>query len=222
MRAVNEPKPATPALRRDAQRNIERILVAAVEVFREEGLSASHEKIARRADVSVGTVYRRFPDREELIDALFEEQLEAVASNAEAALAARTPWDGLVQFVEGTLECASANVGLLQLINGSGHGAERVARVRSRMEPLAVAIMARAKNEGAVRHDAELQDLPLLQLMLSSLVEASRSASPNAWRRYVAIFLDGLAPDNKRKGALPPPPALPVVAQIIAASHSRR
>lgn len=216
------PEPAKPPLRRDAQRNIERILSAAVELYGEEGLGASHEKIAQRAEVSVGTVYRRFPDREELIDALFEDQLQRLVTNAEGALSAANAWDGLVQFVEGTLESASANVGLMQLINGSNHGAERISRVRGRIEPLANAIMARAQVEGAVRADAELQDLPILQLMLSSLVDASRDVAAATWRRYLALFLDGLRPAGQPRPPLPKAPALNTIAEIIAASNVRR
>jgi AcrR family transcriptional regulator len=122
-------------LRRDAQRNLERIRAAATKVFRERGLDASHEAIAREADVSVGTVYRRFPDREQLIDMLFEDELDAVAAVAEQAAAEDDPWQGVVHLFEGVMELSAENLGLKELVMGSGHGADRVARARDRIAP---------------------------------------------------------------------------------------
>jgi AcrR family transcriptional regulator len=90
----------TRPLRRDAERNRQRILAAAGELFAERGLSVTLDDIARHAGVGVGTVYRRFPDKNELIDALFEDRLKALCAAAEAALASDDPWDGLVLFLE--------------------------------------------------------------------------------------------------------------------------
>jgi AcrR family transcriptional regulator len=83
-------------LRRDAARNRQRILRAAAEVFTEHGLQASLDDVARHAGVGVGTVYRRFPDKEALAEALFEERLAALVGLAEQALAEPDAWVGLV------------------------------------------------------------------------------------------------------------------------------
>ncbi|MDO9406939.1 TetR/AcrR family transcriptional regulator [Patulibacter sp.] len=208
-----------PPLRRDARRNVQRIRAAALEVFREQGLGASHEVIARRADVSVGTVYRRFPDREELIDALLDDELLVVVDIAQQALDTPDAWDGLVALLERSLELASANVALQQLLTGSQHGSHRVERIRARLEPLAAAVMQRARDSGAIRADADTQDLPLLQLMLSSLLDASRDLAPQLWRRYLAIFLDGLRPGEPRT-QLPPPIDLSIVHDVVVRSHT--
>src|SRR5437763_8806283 len=96
------PRSAPPSerpLRRDAERNRQLILDAARVVFAERGLSGSHDDIAREAGVGVGTVYRRFPDKEELIDALFEERIGEIADVARASLAAGDAWEGLVDFL---------------------------------------------------------------------------------------------------------------------------
>ena len=140
--------PADPLerpLRRDAQRNLERIRVAAIKVFREQGLKASHEAIAREADVSIGTVYRRFPDRDQLIDILFEQELDAVLAVADEALAMEDRWQGVVHLFECGMELAACNVGLAQLLTGSQHGAERVERVRERLSPKAREVIERAR-----------------------------------------------------------------------------
>lgn len=90
-------------LRRDAERNRRRILDAARELFASEGLHVSLDDIAHHAEVGVGTVYRRFPDKDALIDALFDEEIEAIVALAERGLAENDPWTGLEQFVLGAL-----------------------------------------------------------------------------------------------------------------------
>jgi AcrR family transcriptional regulator len=211
--------PASRPLRRDAQRNLERIRAGAIEVFREHGLDASHEAIARAADVSVGTVYRRFPDKEQLIDALFEQELDAVVALAEEALRMDDPWAGVVHLFERTAELSSENLGLKQLISGSRHGAERVERARHRLAPLGTAVMDRARRAGAIRPDAVPQDLPLTLLMLGTLIDAGRAHAPDVWRRYLALILDGLRPDGQGRDPLPPPVSLEDLDRVIAASH---
>ncbi len=91
-------------LRRDAERNRQRILKAASEVFNERGLEVSLDEIARYAGVGVGTVYRRFRTKEELVGALFKERIDSVAALAEEALQAPDPWSGLVSFMEQMAE----------------------------------------------------------------------------------------------------------------------
>src|SRR3954451_8548625 len=96
--------PETPRpLRKDAERNRQRILDAARELFAERGLQATLDDVAHRAGVGVGTVYRRFPDKEQLIDALFESRLDQMAALAEDGLTDADSWRGLVTFLEGVL-----------------------------------------------------------------------------------------------------------------------
>ena len=91
--------PARP-LRRDAERNRQRILQAASEVFTERGLDVSLDEVARYAGVGVGTVYRRFRTKEDLVEALFVDRIEEVAALAEEAARAADPWSGLACFME--------------------------------------------------------------------------------------------------------------------------
>ena len=100
--SIRQPGRAEPGrpLRRDAARNRERILAAAAELFTERGLQVTLDEVARRAGVGVGTVYRRFPDKEALTDALFEERITALVDLAQQALADPDEWAGLVSFLE--------------------------------------------------------------------------------------------------------------------------
>src|SRR6516165_7497408 len=107
--------PAARPLRRDAERNRQRILRAAADVFTERGLQATLDDVAHRAGVGVGTVYRRFPDKEALVEALFAERLEALVGFAEQALADPDPWGGLVSFLERTVAVIAGDRGLRQL-----------------------------------------------------------------------------------------------------------
>src|SRR6202045_874858 len=87
-------------LRRDAERNRQRILAAAAEVFTERGLDATLDDVARAAGVGVGTVYRRFPDKDSLVSELFRDRIDALVTVAEEACESADPWRGLVDFLE--------------------------------------------------------------------------------------------------------------------------
>jgi AcrR family transcriptional regulator len=187
---------STPAterpLRRDAERNRGRILEAARAVFAERGLCATLDDIAVEAGVGVGTVYRRFPNKDDLIDALFEERMAAVAEIAERALEADDAWEGLVGFVTGAAQLQAEDRGLKELLLGTGRGCDQVSRARERIEPLAREIVARAHAAGALRPGIEAQDLPIIQMMLGTIADCSRDLRPELWRRYLELMLDGM------------------------------
>ncbi len=203
--------PTTPArpLRRDAERNRQRIIEAARTAFAEEGLAVTLDEIARRAGVGVGTVYRRFADKEELIDALFEDRMTEFARIAEGCLEAEDPWSGLVRFLELATEQHACDRGFKEVALSGAHGLERVARARQLMFPLVSRLVARAQADGSLRSDLQPTDLPLLQLMIGSLSECTRDVDPEVWRRYLGIVTDGLAtrrdgPSTLKRPALDP------------------
>src|SRR3954447_2696759 len=119
--------PTDRPLRKDAERNRVRIMGAAAELFAERGLGVSLDDVARHAGVGVGTVYRRFPDKELLIDALFEERIESMCGIAAAALDIPDPWDGFVYFFEQGSELQARDCGLKELLQCSAHGGGCVA-----------------------------------------------------------------------------------------------
>ena len=189
---VTSPVGAERPLRRDAERNRRRILEAAAEVFAERGLGVTMDDIADRADVGVGTVYRRFPEKELRIEALFEARIEELVSLAQEALAEADPWEALVGFLERAQASHASNRGLKELMLSTGHGRDRVACVRERMAPLADALVQRAQASGQLRPDVEGTDLPLIQVMLGGIVDFTRDVDPDTWRRLLAIIVDGL------------------------------
>src|SRR4051794_35027271 len=128
---------AARPLRADAERNRERILAAAAEVFAERGLDVSLDDIAAHAGVGVGTVYRRFPDKDDLIDALFEAKIDGAVQLASDALEIEDPWEGLVTFIRGMCAMQAADRGFKDALLSRDRGRDRVAGARERIAPRA-------------------------------------------------------------------------------------
>jgi AcrR family transcriptional regulator len=187
---------ASRTLRKDAAHNRERLLGAARELFAERGLSVTLNDIAHHAGVGVGTAYRRFANKGEVIDALFEEGLQNIAAVAHAALDEPDAWRGLVTFLERSLHMQFGDRGLNQIMNNPALGSARVSDARDRIAPLIQTLVQRAKEQGAVRPDLEQSDLIFTQLALSAIMDASRDIQPDLYRRYLTIFLDGIRADR--------------------------
>jgi AcrR family transcriptional regulator len=180
-------------LRRDAERNRQQILLAARAAFAERGLEVTLDEIAQRAGVGVGTIYRRYANKDELIDELYEDIVAEIATVAEAALAQADPWKGLTDFLEGSLARQASNLALKDLLpGGSQRGRERVARARERVAPLASELFERAKQSGRLRPDVTETDIATIHMMLGAVIDSTRTTEPDAWRRYLGIVLDGL------------------------------
>jgi AcrR family transcriptional regulator len=210
---VTDPKPP----RRDAVRNRLRIVEATRGLVAEAGFDVSHDDIAKAAEVGVGTVYRHFPDKNEIFEILFEEKLATVVELAEAAAAIEDPWDGLVAFLTGNLELQAADRSLRDLILGSGDARELGARLERSVGPAVGTLVARAKAAGALRPEVELGDFPLVQIMIGAILTESRHVDPQLWRRALALVLDGY-----RAGPHPqPPPGEPLSAEGVAAMLGR-
>jgi AcrR family transcriptional regulator len=196
-------------LRRDAERNRQRILAAAAEVFTERGLEVSLDEIARHAGVGVGTVYRRFADKEELVEALFTERVAEIAAMAERALEMPDPWQALVCFVERAATVLAGDVGLRQLLLFATHAGDRVSYARHTLAPLVGALVNRAKATGEARADLAGTDIPFIMLMLSTAAEYAQQSRPEIWRRYLTLLIDGMYSSRSSITPLPIPALMP-------------
>ena len=190
-------------LRRDAERNRQRILEAASDVFNERGLDVSLDEIARHAGVGVGTVYRRFQTKEELIEALFMDRLDAVAAIAAVAYAASDPWRGLVSFMERMAEIMAGDLGLRQMLMYATYGRDLVAVARQRNEPLVDRLVRRAQAAGQLRADIQQTDIPFIVFILTEAAHLAYAANPGIWRRYLTLILDGMQPGREDVTPLP-------------------
>lgn len=193
-------------LRRDAQRNRELLLRAARELFAQRGLAVTLDDVAHHAGLGVGTAYRRFGSRDELIDALFEERMRDMVTLADAALDDPDPWEGLVGLLERLVELQAADAGLKEVMLGGRQGRERSYRVREQMRPRALELVRRAQEAGALRPDVDASDLPLLQMMVGAVADVATSRRPDLWRRFLALLLDGLRPQGAPRPPLGQPP----------------
>ena len=194
------PPPPAPEVkqRADARRNRERILDAAREQFSQHGLDAHVEQIARAAGVGVGTVYRHFPAKEDLLQALADERFAWFAQNARAALDDHDPWNGFCEFMREaarvTAEDRALSEAMNQLPNLCAASAEK-----ARLLELSRELIERAKARGSMRADFTADDVPSLMRGLARATAPQESGPPAmSWERYLEIILAGLrAPGRK-------------------------
>ena len=196
-------------LRADAERNRQRILEAASTVFAERGLDVSLDEIAAAAGVGVGTVYRRFADKDALIDALFEQKIEEVAGVARAALEIEDPWESFAAFMRGLCRLHAADRGLKEALLSADRGQERVQRGRETMAPLGMQVLRRAQEAGVVRDDLATFDIPLMHATVGLIADKSRCAAPDYWERILTVLLDGVRAQPGAATPMPSPPLQP-------------
>ncbi len=205
-------------LRADAARNRELILETAAAVFAEQGLDASYDEIARRAGVGVGTVYRRFPERSELVQALFESRIGEMVAIAEEAAARPDAWDGLTWFLEKSLERQVADRGLKEVMVSVLSADAHMTIGRERIGPILEDVVARAQRDGSLRADVQTTDIGMQLMMMSSM---SVPGQPEIWRRYLALMIDAL---RARPDQAPLPLAAPAdeaMYELMCNLHGR-
>ena len=190
-------------------------------MFAQRGLGASLDDIAAAAGVGVGTVYRRFPDKDALIDALFEDKIGEVVDAARDALAIDDPWDSFEQFVRAVAGLQANDRGLKEALASAGRGRERVAFARGQIAPIALRIIGRAQEAGVVRADLGILDVPATFFTIGHLADRSRDIAPGYWERLLTIFLDGVRADAART-EMPSPPLRPEQWEAMMTARSER
>ncbi|GGP11698.1 TetR/AcrR family transcriptional regulator [Nonomuraea glycinis] len=194
-------------MRKDAVQNRERLLQAARQLFADGGLDVPLEEIARTAGVSIGTLYNRFPTRDALVEAVFADRVATVADLAERALAMDDAWDGFVAFLTGVCELQAADLGYNDL-------AARTAPVDGdRGYGLMLKILDRAQRSGELRPDVTLADMAFVLWGVAATIRATHEVVPGAWRRHLALTLDGL-----RTATAHPLPAPPMFTEQTRAA----
>jgi AcrR family transcriptional regulator len=200
-------KPTIPIqLRADAERNRRRLLDAARDLFAERGLDVTLDEIARHAGVGTGTAYRRFPNKDALIEALMVGRIRELESIAKECVDDPDPWRGLTRYFERALELQAVDRGLKDALFTAGRGGEEVARARGALAPVVSRLVQRAVDAGVVRSDVATTDVPLINFMLNTIVDLGHDVEPELWRRYLAIVLDGLRPRPDGDEPLPVAP----------------
>ncbi|WP_099025540.1 TetR/AcrR family transcriptional regulator [Mycolicibacterium palauense] len=190
--AVDTRGAARRPLRRDAQQNRQRIVEAARELFAARGLEATHNEVAHHAGVGVGTVYRRFPTKEELVDAIFEDGIDEITALGDAALSKPDSWQGLVFFIDEMCQLTARDQGLREAVLSRTHGGDRVEAARLRLDPVVAKVVEKARADGHLRADICDTDLPLVSIIAGAVTEFAGDIRPDLWRRYVTLVLDGM------------------------------
>lgn len=192
-------------LRADAARNREKLLDSARELFNERGLDVTLNDIAHHAGVGVGTAYRRFADKYEVLDALYEQRIEQIEAVGREALALADPWRCLTTYLEKTLAIQGRDRALAQILSGARVRPEQHDRSRDRLAPINHAIADRAREAGVVRPGFQGTDIVFFQVGLNAIAGLSRARAPELARRYLWLWLDGIRTDGQRSD-LPVPP----------------
>ncbi|MFF5799944.1 TetR/AcrR family transcriptional regulator [Streptomyces albogriseolus] len=205
MTVGEEPEtPAPPRLRRDARRNRERLVEAAHAVFAEQGLEAPLDVIARRAGVGNATLYRHFPTRAALVDAVFRDQLTGTMEAGERARRAPDAWAGLAGYLDAVFVTLAADRGTNDLMTTRLPDVETLGAVHAHNRETVDVLLERARAQGSVRADVTTEDLLFALAALGRAVPPlAVAAGPDAWRRPLALFLEGLRGPGREPRPLP-------------------
>jgi AcrR family transcriptional regulator len=199
--------------RRDAQENYEKLLAAAQREFAIRGVDASLERVARDAGVAIGTLYRHFPTRLDLIQAAFEPRLQEFLDGAGTTLDASDPWEGFVTYLENLFRVQAGDRGFNDFLSRRFPGSPVTERMHDEMCQQIEDVLTRAQGAGRVRADLTLADIVNLIWTNGRLIDATTLTAPDAWRRHLYLMLDGFRAESAHP--IPEPPMTD--AQLYAA-----
>ncbi|MEA2329972.1 MAG: hypothetical protein QOH58_110 [Thermoleophilaceae bacterium] len=194
-------------MRADAARNLERIVEAAAAAFAEHGLEASTAEIAQRAGVGEATLFRRFPSKDDLIDAVIAARMDEVLELLAEAVADPEPGAALERWLYSTVERVARDQGFLEAVKERCFVNDAFAERRRRSLELIGQLLRRAQAAGSIREDLAAQDLSFLigagaypaMVPLPGLRE-------DLWKRYLGLIVDGMRPEGATRLRPGPPP----------------
>jgi AcrR family transcriptional regulator len=190
--------------RRDAQERRDKLLAAAQREFAAHGVDASLEKIARDAGVAIGTLYRHFPTRLDLLMAAFKPRLQEFLDGAAKALEMDDPWEGFVCYLENLFGVQAGDRGFNDFLSRRFPGSADTERIHDQMCRQIEDVLTRAQEAGEARPDITQADIVNLIWSNGRMIDATSTTAPNAWRRYLYLMLDAYRAE--RAHSLPEPP----------------
>jgi AcrR family transcriptional regulator len=197
--------PDAKPVRKDVARNRALLLASAKVVFAEQGLDATLDDIAKHAGVGTGTAYRHFANKQEIAAEVLGQASESMTQDALDALEIDDPWLGITTFFETIMGRAAVNRGLHESL--AIPRASHEVLVRQQLVDSVTTLFARAKAAGVIRADADPTDAGVILSMLVPVFDMAAVTSPDLWRRYLWLLLDGLRATDE--------PALPVTAMPV-------
>lgn len=206
MTTVTQKRPdsgKTPAgvdrvLRADARRNRQAVIGAAKKLFADQGLDAQMPDVAKAAKVGVGTVYRHFPTKDDLIAALVAERFERLAQKAREDLEMADPWEGICDFIRFSAQIQADDRGLCEVMGSRPEVMDAAARAAGLAE-LCERLVKRAQRSGELRRDLVWEDIPMIACGLGRITQATAGPTAGRWPRLVEIILDGLRAPGSEK-----------------------
>ncbi|MFC7529326.1 TetR/AcrR family transcriptional regulator [Actinoplanes sp. GCM10030250] len=180
-------------LRVDAERNRNRVLAAAREVFAEQGLQAPMTTIARRAGVGVATLFRRFPSKDDLVTEVFADKMRAYSQVVDEALEDPDAWHGFRTCVERICAMQAADRGFTDVLTVAFPSATAFEAERERAVARLSELIDKAKGTGRLRADFVHQDMIMVLMANSGVLAATAEAAQDTWRRLVAYLIQSFA-----------------------------
>lgn len=190
--------------RRDARERHDRLIAAARREFAARGVNASLERIARDADVAIGTLYRHFPTRLDLLLAALEPRLREFLDGADKALEIDDPWQGFVYYLENLFRVQAGDRGFNDFLSRRFPGSADTERIHDQMCQQIDDVLTRAQKAGEVRPDITQADIVNLIWSNGRMIDATSISAPNAWRRHLYLMLDAYR--AQRAHPIPEPP----------------
>jgi AcrR family transcriptional regulator len=191
-------------LRRDARESRDKLIAAAQREFASRGVDASLEKIAREAGVSIGTLYRHFPTRLDLLMAAFKPRVEEFLEGAKKALAIDDPWEGFVSYLENLFSVQAGDRGFNDFLSRRFPGNSETEHIHDVMCQQIQDVLARAQKAGKARPDITRADIVNLIWSNGRIIDATSAKVPTAWRRQLYLMLDAYRAE--RAHSIPEPP----------------
>jgi AcrR family transcriptional regulator len=191
-------------MRRDAQERRGNLIAAAQREFAAHGVDASLEKIARDAGVAIGTLYRHFPTRLDLLMAAFRPRLQEFLDGAGKALEMDDPWDGFVCYLENLFAVQAGDRGFNDFLSRRFPGNAETERIHDVMCQQIEDVLTRAQEAGAARPDITQADIVNLIWSNGRIIDATSAKAPTAWRRQLYLMLDAYRAE--RAHSIPEPP----------------
>jgi AcrR family transcriptional regulator len=189
--SAEKPARLERTLRADARRNREAVIAAAKKLFADQGLDAQMPDVAKAAKVGVGTVYRHFPTKDDLIAALVAERFERLAQKAREDLEREDAWEGISDFIRFSAQIQADDRGLCEVMGSRPEMMDAAARGAGLAE-LCERLVKRAQRAGQLRRDLVWEDIPMIACGLGRITQAAVGPATGRWPRLVEIILDGL------------------------------
>ncbi|MGZ6268360.1 MAG: TetR/AcrR family transcriptional regulator [Candidatus Limnocylindrales bacterium] len=191
-------------LRRDARESRDKLITAAQAEFAAHGVDASLEKIAREAGVAIGTLYRHFPARLDLLMAALRPRLQEFVDGANKAVEMDDPWDGFVAYLDNLFAVQAGDRGFNDFLSRRFPGNSETERIHDVMCQQIDDVLARAQEAGRARTDITRADIINLIWSNGRIIDATTAKAPTAWRRQLYLMLDAYRAEGAHP--IPEPP----------------